>query len=165
MIEREYLRARLIGEVVILNGMPPEVGRGVNISLGGMYFRCNSTRPLGSILDLTITLPHNRHLRAQGRVLRVAYHRGEELPIGVAIKFEELHPEGKSEIETYVRHTARVLKALFFELNRARINETKVRELLAISPIPYQYPLDILREKVASELSGLRLRAGHQYRR
>jgi len=159
------LRARHSGEVVILNGMPPEAGRGVNISLGGMYFRCHSPRPIGNILDLTITLPHNRRLRTTGRVLRIAYHRGEDLPVGIAIKFEELHPESKTEIETYVRQTTRVLKALFFELNRARINESKVRELLSISPIPYQYPFDILREKVASELAGLRLRAGRQLRK
>jgi len=56
-----------------------------------------------------------------------------------------------------------VLRTLFFELSRAKVNEKKINELAAQSQIEYQYPLDILREKVASELSGLRLRAINNY--
>jgi hypothetical protein len=165
MTEREYQRARLIGEVVIMNGAPPEVGRAVNISLGGIFFRCRNPRPIGTPLDMTITIPHNRRLQTNGNVIRVAHHVGEELPVGIAVKFEGIPPEGRTEIESYVRYTTRVLKALFFELSRARINESKIRELVNVSPIPYQYPIDILREKIASELSYIRLRMGRQFRK
>ena len=165
MTEREYQRARLVGEVIILNGTSQEMGRAVNISLGGMYFRNRQPRPVGAVLDIAITLPQNRRLHAHARVMRVGYHSGEELPVGIAVKFEGLPDDGRAEIESYVRYNARILKALFFELNRARINEKKVRELVDLSPIRYHYPLDILREKVASELANLKLRAGKQFRK
>lgn len=162
MSEREYQRARLGSEVVLTCGAKPEVGYAVNISLGGMYIRMKNPCPIGSTIEVTVSLPPNIQIKTKGVVKRISSHPGEDMPMGVGIRFENLPAESKSRIEDYVRKTSRILKALFFELNRAKINEAKVRELTAQSLIKHQYPLDILREKVASELAGLKLRnEGH----
>lgn len=158
MNERSYQRAKLHTEVVIRNGNFHEEGKAVNISLGGIFIRCQNPLPLDSDVELLINLPPATKLWVKGKVCRVVSCGGEDLPVGIGISFEELSEETKSKIEDYVRHIIRVLKALFYELNRAQLNEAKIKELLALSPIEYQYPFDILREKIASELSGLRLR-------
>lgn len=158
MNERSYQRAKLNTEVVIRNGNFQEEGKAVNISLGGIFIRCQNPIQGYSDVELLINLPPTTKLWVKGKVRRIVSCVGEALPLGIGISFEELSDETKLKIEDYVRRTIRVLKALFYELNRAQLNEAKIKELLALSPIEYQYPFDILREKIASELSGLRLR-------
>lgn len=158
MNERFYQRAKLNAEVIISNGASQQIGKAVNISLGGIFLRCQEAFPIGGDVELILKLPSSKQLTLKGKVRRVVNCDSEDLPIGMGISFEDVPEESKAKIEEYVRRTIRLLKALFYELNRARINEGKIKELLAVSPIEYQYPLDILREKIAAELSNLRLR-------
>lgn len=158
MNERSYQRAKLSTEVIVRNGAFQEKGRAVNISLGGIFLRCPKPLPLGNDVELIINLPDNTQLSLKGKVCRVVNCSDEDLPVGIGVSFEDMAEESKAKIEEYVRRTIRILKALFYELNRAKINERKIKELLAVSSIEYQYPLDILREKIAAELFNLRLR-------
>lgn len=157
--ERKYVRVKLHGAVTLRDGFAPEEGNAVNISLGGMFVRVRASRPIGSEVDLDFIMPDNRRLRVKSKVVRLINYNDEKYPVGLGVMFVDLPAEGKVEIDNYVRRSCRVLRALFFELNRAKVNEKKINELVVQSSIEYQYPLDILREKVASELSGLRLRA------
>jgi len=140
------------------NGLDPDEGQCINISLGGMYVCANSPRPEGSEVEIEFELPPNRRVRATGKVIRTTRRPGEEYPTGMGIMFFELPPEGKEDIDYYVRKTYRVLRALFFELNRARVNDEKIWKLVEQSPIKHKYPLHILKEIVTAELSKLRLR-------
>jgi uncharacterized protein (TIGR02266 family) len=163
--DRKYLRVKLASEVILHNGISPEPARAVNISLGGIYVISRYARPKGAEVELDFMLPPNQRIRAKGVVVRATQHADEKYPVGMGIQFLNLPVEGRAEIDHYVRRVCRLLRALFFELNRAKINESKVFELATMSPIQYQYPLDILREKVTMELSYLRLRAGRSYRK
>jgi hypothetical protein len=163
--DRKYLRVKLSSEVMLFNGATPETGRAVNISVGGLYLIALNARPKGSELEMDFVLPPYQRIRANGVVVRTTHHSDEEYPVGMGIMFRNLPTENKAEIDHYVRRSCRVLRALFFELNRANINEVKIEELAALSPIELQYPIDILREKVASELSLLRLRVGRSLRK
>jgi len=155
---------KLSSGVILRDGIDPEEGRSVNISLGGIYICAQSPRPKGSEVEVEFVLPPNRRMRVKGRVVRTSHHKDEKYPTGMAISFLYLPPEGKEEIDEYVRKTCRILRALFFELNRVEVNEKKIWQLVKQSPIEYRYPLDILREKVAAELAYLKLRAGSSFR-
>lgn len=163
--ERRYIRVKLPTSAVIHNGAAAEDARAVNISLGGIYIRAENSRPEGTQVNMEIVLPPNRRLPVKGMVVRTAHHQDEEKPAGMGIAFDRF-PEGvREEIDRYVKHTYRVLRALFFELSKTRINKAKVRELVNESPIEHQYSLDILREMVASELANIKLRDGAVFRR
>ncbi len=163
--ERRYIRVKLPTSVLIHNGATAEEGRAVNISLGGIYIRAENSRPEGSHLNIEITIPPNRRLPVKGTVVRTAHHEYEEKPAGIGIAFDKFPEEVREEIDRYIKHTYRVLRALFFELSKANINDSKVRELVDRSPIEHQYSLDILREVVASELANIKLRDGATFRK
>ena len=163
--ERRYVRIKLHSEVVLRDGMAPEEGVAVNISLGGMYVRARNERPLGNEVEVEFILPPRKRIRTKAYIVRVVRHSDDKYPMGYGISFLKLPPEGKSEIDSYVRNSYRALRALYYELHRASVNEKKVAELVKISPIEHQYPQDILKEIVASELSNLKLRPGKERRK
>jgi len=163
--ERKYMRVKLPAPVFVHNGKTTEEARAVDISLGGIYIRAETPRPEGARVEMEIVLPPNRRLPVKGKVVRTAHHQDGGKPEGMGVVFEKFPDGVREEIDKYIKYTYRVLRALFFELSKAGIDEARVRELVKRSPIEHLYPLDILREVVASELAKIRLRGGTTFRR
>lgn len=157
--ERRYLRVKLHSDVVVRCGKESEAGIAINISLGGMHIRLQNAKNIGAEIEVDFSLPQNHLFTAKAAVVRTYNNPIESPPFGIGICFLNLAPDIKAEIDQYARKTIRIFKALFFELNCANINESKINELILNSPLDYNYSHDILREIVALELSKLRLRA------
>lgn len=69
----------------------------VNISQGGMRLSVGSRAPLGTVVDIILTLPDGARLHLPGKVA----HLGDGGDIGV--RFEELPAHSQSEIDRYIK--------------------------------------------------------------
>jgi len=69
----------------------------VNISQGGMRLSLGSRAPLGTDVDIILTLPDGMRLHLPGKVA----HLGDGGDIGV--RFEQLPAHSQTEIERYIK--------------------------------------------------------------
>src|SRR5262245_15279167 len=68
----------------------------VNISQGGMRLSVGSRAPLGTVVDIILTLPDGMRLHLPGKVA----HLGDGGDIGV--RFDDLPAQTQGEIERYI---------------------------------------------------------------
>ena len=90
------------------------VGFTADVSAGGLFVVTWSTRPIGSHIRLTFTLPDgDREVAVDGVVRWVREHnaRDPDLWPGMGIQFENLDPEVKDEIERFLAQR----EPLFYE--------------------------------------------------
>src|SRR5262245_4432096 len=69
----------------------------VNISQGGMRLSIGSRAPLGTVVDIILTLPNGTRLHLPGKVAHLA--GGGD----IGVRFDDLPPNTQTEIERYIK--------------------------------------------------------------
>src|SRR5262252_9227300 len=70
----------------------------VNLSMGGMRISLGSRAPLGTAIDIILTLPNGARLHLPGKVA----HLGPSGDGDVGVRFDEMSPTTREEIKRYV---------------------------------------------------------------
>jgi Tfp pilus assembly protein PilZ len=70
----------------------------VNLSMGGMRISLGSRAPLGTAIDIILTLPNGQRLHLPGRVA----HLGPTGTGDVGVRFDEMSTTTRDEIKRYV---------------------------------------------------------------
>ncbi len=76
-----------------------------DISEGGIFITTYDSKPLGTKMNLTFTLPNGYVVMAKGAVkwLREFNQMTPEMKPGMGIQFDELSPEDKTQIDMYIK--------------------------------------------------------------
>jgi uncharacterized protein (TIGR02266 family) len=103
--ERERTPVRLRTNIHLGSDSNFFTGFSADISTGGIFVATVETVPRGTPVDLDITLPGGRPLRASGvvRWLREPNDHTPDLMPGMGVQFQELQPEVASLISDFVR--------------------------------------------------------------
>jgi Tfp pilus assembly protein PilZ len=70
----------------------------VNLSMGGMRISLGSRAPLGTAIDIILTLPNGQRLHLPGKVA----HLGPSGDGDIGVRFDELSATTRDEIKRYV---------------------------------------------------------------
>jgi uncharacterized protein (TIGR02266 family) len=83
----------------------------VNISEGGVFVATYDKLPMGTIMELNVSLPGSSPIQAVGEVVWIREHNRftEDLPAGVGVKFTEISQEDRLAIEEFSRVRAPML--------------------------------------------------------
>jgi uncharacterized protein (TIGR02266 family) len=83
-----------------------------NLSAGGVFIATHKLKPVGSILELSITLPDESRVRGTGEVrwLRV-YNEHSDTPPGMGVRFLVVDQESRAAIERFLERR----EPLFFD--------------------------------------------------
>jgi uncharacterized protein (TIGR02266 family) len=84
-----------------------------NLSRGGVFVATHQLKPVGSSIELTITLPGSETpIRAKGEVrwLR-SYNEQSDAPPGMGVRFLEVDPQALAAIDAFLRQR----EPLFFD--------------------------------------------------
>jgi Tfp pilus assembly protein PilZ len=71
----------------------------VNLSMGGMRISLGSKAPLGTAIDIILTLPNGQRLHLPGKVA----HLGPAEDGDIGVRFETMSPTTRDEINRYVQ--------------------------------------------------------------
>ena len=74
----------------------------VNLSMGGMRISLGSKAPLGTAIDIILTLPNGHRLHLPGKVA----HLGPGGDGDIGVRFDELTDAVRDEIKRYVQELA-----------------------------------------------------------
>ncbi|HVU49666.1 MAG TPA: PilZ domain-containing protein [Polyangia bacterium] len=74
----------------------------VNLSMGGMRISLGSRAPLGTAIDIILTLPNGQRLHLPGKVA----HLGPAGDGDIGVRFDEMSPSTREEIKRYVLELA-----------------------------------------------------------
>lgn len=83
-----------------------------NLSAGGVFIATHNLKPVGSKIELSITLPNGVQMRALGEVrwIRV-FNETSDTPPGLGVRFIEISDEAVSSINDFLAHR----EPLFFD--------------------------------------------------
>lgn len=111
---RQHPRIRFKIPIVIRHKGSVEIYQPVNLSVGGLYLQCKQPLPVGSAVDIALTLPGQKPLELTGLVVHQKGSRFEVLKAepGMAIKFQ------KSDKITLAKLTRFITNQLITELPR-----------------------------------------------
>jgi c-di-GMP-binding flagellar brake protein YcgR len=70
-----------------------------DLSSGGAFLCADVLFEVGEVLLVEFDLPGGRHVRAQGRVVRVAHGGPKDKQPGMGIEFIDLPPEDRTAID------------------------------------------------------------------
>jgi Tfp pilus assembly protein PilZ len=70
----------------------------VNLSMGGMRISLGSKAPLGTAIDIILTLPNGQRLHLPGKVA----HLGPGADGDIGVRFDEMSAATRDEIKRYV---------------------------------------------------------------
>lgn len=74
-----------------------------NISGGGVFVATHLLKPIGSVIELSITLPDSVTVTARGEVRWVRdYNESSDVPPGMGVRFVELDTAAESAIATFL---------------------------------------------------------------
>jgi Tfp pilus assembly protein PilZ len=74
----------------------------VNLSLGGMRLSLGARAPLGTAIDIILTLPNGQRLHLPGKVAHLGPHGSGD----VGVRFDELPVRTRDEIARYLAELA-----------------------------------------------------------
>ena len=74
----------------------------INISLGGMRLSLGAHPPLGTAIDIILTLPNGQRLHLPGKVA----HLGAGGDGDIGVRFDELPPRTRDEIKRYLEEVS-----------------------------------------------------------
>jgi uncharacterized protein (TIGR02266 family) len=82
-----------------------------NISEGGLFIATYEEFPLGTLMDMTVTLPDIPPIQVRGEVRWVREYNEftAEVSPGIGVRFLELSPESRRVIETFLRARSPIL--------------------------------------------------------
>jgi Tfp pilus assembly protein PilZ len=94
----ERLPARALIEVRLPTWSALQSVYTVNMSMGGMRISLGSKAPLGTAIDIILTLPNGQRLPLPGKVA----HLGPAGDGDIGVRFEQMSPTTRDEIKRYV---------------------------------------------------------------
>jgi Tfp pilus assembly protein PilZ len=98
----ERIPSRTLIEVRLPNWSALQSVYTVNLSLGGMRISLGSRAPLGTGIDIILTLPNGQRLHLPGTVA----HLGPSGTGDIGVRFDELSATTRDEIQRYVLELA-----------------------------------------------------------
>lgn len=102
---RRNLRVDFSGRVKLLTGEGDELLFAKTISEGGIYIRRKEPLPVGSDIEMEITVGDNMLLELRGTVIYISKATSDlnSIPSGMAIEFRDMRDEDKSIISVFVK--------------------------------------------------------------
>jgi uncharacterized protein (TIGR02266 family) len=99
---REHSRFSVDLDVTIGSDHNFYAGFAENLSAGGVFIATHKLKPVGSKIELSITLPEGQ-FRATGEVrwIRV-FNEQSDTPPGMGVKFEDLDPAAVTAIQSFL---------------------------------------------------------------
>jgi Tfp pilus assembly protein PilZ len=94
----ERITSRSLIEVRLPNWGALQSVYTVNLSMGGMRISLGSKAPLGTAIDIILTLPNGQRLHLPGKVA----HLGPDGTGDIGVRFDELAASTREEIKRYV---------------------------------------------------------------
>jgi Tfp pilus assembly protein PilZ len=94
----ERIPSRSLVEVRLPNWSALQSVYTVNLSMGGMRLSLGSKAPLGTAIDIILTLPNGSRLHLPGRVANL----GPGADGDVGVRFDEMSAATRDEIKRYV---------------------------------------------------------------
>jgi len=94
----ERVPSRSLIEVRLPNWSALQSVYTVNLSMGGMRISLGSRAPLGTAIDIILTLPNGQRLHLPGKVA----HLGPGNDGDIGVRFEEMSPTTREEIKRYL---------------------------------------------------------------
>jgi Tfp pilus assembly protein PilZ len=94
----ERVPSRSLIEVRLPNWSALQSVYTVNLSMGGMRISLGSRAPLGTAIDIILTLPNGQRLHLPGKVA----HLGPGGDGDIGVRFEEMSATTREEIKRYV---------------------------------------------------------------
>jgi Tfp pilus assembly protein PilZ len=94
----ERVPSRTLIEVRLPNWSALQSVYTVNLSMGGMRISLGSRAPLGTAIDIILTLPNGQRLHLPGKVA----HLGPAGDGDIGVRFDEMSPSTRDEIKRYV---------------------------------------------------------------
>ena len=100
---REHDRFAVDLDVTIGSDHNFYAGFAENLSAGGVFIATHKLKPVGSKIELTITLPDCAPFQAHGEVrwIRV-FNEQSDTPPGMGVKFEDLDPSAVQAIQNFL---------------------------------------------------------------
>jgi Tfp pilus assembly protein PilZ len=98
----ERVPARSLIEVRLPNWSALQSVYTVNLSMGGMRISLGSKAPLGTDIDIILTLPNGQRLHLPGKVA----HLGPAGDGDIGVRFEQLPATTRDEIQRYLLEIA-----------------------------------------------------------
>ncbi len=71
-----------------------------DLSSGGAFLRADLLFEVGEVLEVEFRLPNGRHIKTQGRVVRVSRGGPKDRTAGMGIEFVDLSAEDRAAIDT-----------------------------------------------------------------
>jgi Tfp pilus assembly protein PilZ len=94
----ERVPSRSLIEVRLPNWSALQSVYTVNLSMGGMRISLGSRAPLGTAIDIILTLPNGQRLHLPGKVA----HLGPANDGDIGVRFDEMSASTRDEIKRYV---------------------------------------------------------------
>lgn len=94
----ERVSSRSLIEVRLPNWSALQSVYTVNLSMGGMRISLGSKAPLGTAIDIILTLPNGQRLHLPGKVA----HLGPSGDGDIGVRFEQMSATTRDEIKRYV---------------------------------------------------------------
>ena len=135
----------------------------ITISAGGAYLACNPRKTgLNRVLELEFEL-EGELINAIGRLVWINrglrnHLRGSLSPPGFAVEYERLNNEARAKIDSFVKRSLRILRALSFELSQSELNRERISHLFLVLRPGDSVHLNHIRKVVKQELRHYRLR-------
>lgn len=83
-----------------------------NLSAGGVFVATHQLKPVGSKIELSISLPGGSQVRGAGEVRWVRiFNERSDTPPGMGVRFAELDPESLEAVTKFLEHR----QPLFFD--------------------------------------------------
>lgn len=100
---REHSRFSVDLDVTIGSDHNFYAGFAENLSAGGVFIATHKLKPVGSKIELSISLPDGAQFRATGEVrwIRV-FNEQSDTPPGMGVKFEDLEPSAVEAIQSFL---------------------------------------------------------------
>ncbi len=103
-IKRQHPRIRFKTPVVVTHKDKIEVYQPLNLSEGGIYLQSGEPLPVGTSVDLSLTLPGQKPLNFIGLVI---YQKGSRIEVlrakpGMAIKFQKTDNQAATTLSNYI---------------------------------------------------------------
>jgi Tfp pilus assembly protein PilZ len=98
----ERVPARSLIEVRLPNWSALQSVYTVNLSMGGMRISLGSKAPLGTAIDIILTLPNGQRLHLPGKVAHLGPHGDGD----VGVRFDQMPGSTRDEIKRYLLELA-----------------------------------------------------------
>ncbi len=163
--ERRYVRVKCLTPASFEYRGNSYEGTMRDVSLCGTFVLSPLPVEMDEKVKIETKLPECEPVTLRGRIVRIVLpNRITQDPVtdtqaGFGVDFGAVPLATREAIDGYVRLMFRTFRKLQFELSRADVSQDAIQELLHQTYLPKRsYSVDALKDLVAAELKGFRLR-------